>query len=159
MWKYLIISVMISLTACSGSKGSADKGVAGDAATETCATQSIAGQWFIENIVENDSSYVRPAEIETGVTAYIDFNDDGSFGIVTNCNHLGGEYSQTYDTISLTNVLATEMACDNMEVEDMLKKILPLVNTVDFINDSVARLNTDSDPSYIVLKKKRIQMK
>ncbi len=88
------------------------------------------------------------------MTAYIDFNEDNTFGVMTNCNHLGGQYVQSKDSIQLNNILTTEMACDNMELEDMLKKVLPMVNSIDCINDSIARLNTAKGDSYIVLKKK-----
>ncbi len=87
------------------------------------------------------------------MTSYIDFREDRTFGIVTNCNHIGGEYSQENDSIHLTNISTTEMACDNMELEEMLKKVLPSVNTIDCINDSITRLNTDKGESYIVLRK------
>lgn len=44
------------------------------------------------------------------------------------------------------------MACDNMMVEDLLKQVLPEVNSIDFENDSIVRLNTPSS-KYIVLRK------
>ncbi len=113
----------------------------------------IRGQWEIENVVENDLSYVRPAEVGEGFTAYIDFRDDETFGIMTNCNHIGGRYLLEGESISLTEIATTEMACDNMELEEMLKKILPVVNAVDCINDSITRLNTRHSESYIVLKR------
>lgn len=153
MWKYFLICAMVGVASCSGTKGNSDGAGADEGQSATIAAPDIQGQWLIENVVENDSSYVRPSEIESGVTAYIDFKEDDTFGIMTNCNHLGGQYSQSNDSIHLTNISATEMACDNMEVEDMLKKVLPSVNTVDCINDSITRLNTDKGESYIVLKK------
>lgn len=159
MWKYLIICLLAGTISCTGSKNSSTEssGAASDNTKEKSA--SIVGQWDIENIVENDSSYVRPAEIEQGITAYVYFREDSTFGIMTNCNHLGGEYVRKGDSIRLTDISATEMACDNMEIEDMLKKILPMVNTVDCINDSITRLNTTKDDSYIVLKKNNIAVK
>ncbi len=150
---------MFAVTACTGTKVTPDKtGTEKVEDTETSMT-SVKGQWMIENVVENDSSYVRPADIEPGMTAYIDFREDNTFGITTNCNHLGGNYTQSNDSLHLTDILTTEMACDNMEVEEMLKKILPMVNAIDCINDSVARLNTGKGDSYIVLKKTDIALK
>ncbi len=143
--------LLVGMTACKGTKEGSEK--------PSENTANIQGQWQIENVVENDSSYVRPSEIEQGITAYIDFRDDNTFGVMTNCNHLGGRYHQAADSICLTDLSATEMACDNMDLEEMLKKILPMVNTVDCINDSITRLNSDKGDSYIVLKKSPLPVK
>lgn len=165
MQKFVVASVgavaltgMVAMVLCTRAKGEADKAVAVQDEGEVL-TPSVVGQWMIENVVENDSCYVRPAEVGTGVTAYVDFRDDGSFGIVTNCNHLAGQYSQANDSVHLTDISTTELACDNMEVEELLKKVLPDVNEVDFINDSIARLNTSRGESYIVLKKRSKSLK
>lgn len=142
---------MAGMAACNGSKNTSEK------PAESPAT--IQGQWLIENVVENDSSYVRPSEIEQGITAYIDFREDNTFGVMTNCNHIGGQYHQASDSIRLTEISTTEMACDNMDLEEMLKKILPIVNTIDCINDSITRLNSSKGDSYIVLKKREMTVK
>ncbi len=151
MWKYLMICLVLGAASCTGSKESQKQ--AADSENKKEHVENIQGQWLIENVVENDSSYVRPSEIDPGLKSYIDFRDDNTFGIVTNCNHIGGNYSQNNDSIQLTEILTTEIACDNMELEDMLKKVLPEVNTIDCINDSITRLNTAIGESYIVLKK------
>ncbi len=153
MWRYLFLCLLGCLAACSGSKNTDGNSNVEERVDAESSLPNIQGQWMIENVVENDSSYVRPSEIETGLTSYIDFRDDNTFGIVTNCNHIGGNYTQTNDSIHLTELMSTEMACDNMDLEDMLKKVLPSVNTIDCINDSITRLNTDKGDSYIVLKK------
>ncbi len=159
MWKYLMICLLISITSCSGGNNNSDKSKVGNADDKEISAVNIQGQWDIENVVENDSSYIRPSEIEQGITAYIDFKEDETFGIMTNCNHIGGQYHQSTDSISLTEISTTELACDNMELEDMLKKVLPLVNTVDCINDSITRLNTYKSDTYIVLKKRDTTVK
>ncbi len=151
MWKDVVmIGSLAAAVACSGVRSDADSS---DKSSEAVDAPAIQGQWMIENVVENDSSYLRPSEIESGLTAYINFNEDKTFGVVTNCNHLGGAYTQSHDTIRMTDISTTEMACDNMEMEEMLKKILPTVNAVDCLNDSVMRLNTTKSDSYIVLKR------
>ncbi len=157
MWKYLMICLVLGVASCSGTKSSQEQAV--DSQNQKEQVENIQGQWMIENVVENDSSYVRPSEIDPGKTSYIDFREDRTFGIVTNCNHIGGEYSQENDSIHLTNISTTEMACDNMELEEMLKKVLPSVNTIDCINDSITRLNTDKGESYIVLRKSSLPVK
>ncbi len=146
-----MICLVLGAASCTARKDSQEQ--AADSENQKDQVENIQGQWMIENVVENDSTYVRPSEINQGMTSYIDFREDRTFGIVTNCNHIGGEYSQENDSIHLTNISTTEMACDNMELEEMLKKVLPSVNTIDCINDSITRLNTDKGESYIVLRK------
>ncbi len=159
MWKYLFFGGLIALSSC-GAKNAGDDGkLADDAAVKSVATVNIKGQWLIENVVENDSSYVRPTEIEGGVASYIDFKDDDTFGIMTNCNHIGGNYTVNGDSLSLSDISYTELACDNMEIEEKLKKVLPLVEVVDCINDSITRLNTSKGDAYIVLKKSSLSLK
>ncbi len=126
-------------------------------AADVVVAPDLQGQWSIVNIVENDSTYVRPDEIEPAASAYIDFKADSTFGIVTNCNHISGRFVQTGDSISFTDISFTELACDNMEIEDMMKKILPQVETVDCINDSITRLNCTVGESYIVLKRSSLK--
>ncbi len=151
MWRYLMICLVLGGVSCSGNKSAREMDA--DVDKEQVIAEDIQGQWLIENVVESDSSYVRPLEIVPGLTSYIDFRKDNTFGIVTNCNHIGGEYSQKKDSIQLTNISSTEMACDNMDLEEMLKKVLPAVNSIDCINDTITRLNTDKSDSYIVLRK------
>lgn len=152
-----MICLVLGAASCTGNKSN-DCNVA-DSEKRGVPVENIEGQWLIENVVENDSSYVRPSEIDPEMTSYIDFRDDNTFGIVTNCNHIGGNYTQANDSIHLTELMSTEMACDNMELEDMLKKVLPSVSTIDCINDSITRLNTDKGESYIVLKKSALPVK
>ncbi len=154
MWKFIIICLLVSMAACTGAQKNSDKTDSDKAVNEEISVNSIHGQWDIENVVENDSSYVRPSEIEPSITSYIDFREDNTFGVMTNCNHIGGQYRQTNDSLFLTDISTTEMACDNMELEEMLKKVLPLVNTIDCINDSITRLNSEKGETYIVLKKR-----
>lgn len=153
-----MIGLLVGLVSCSGAKNShnaAEDNADGQEVFEV----NIRGQWDIENVVENDSSYVRPSEIGEGTSAYIDFKEDNTFGVITNCNHLGGSYVLSNDSIRIQELFSTEMACDNMEVEEMLKKILPIVNSIDCINDSITRLNSDKGESYIVLKKRILTLK
>ncbi len=159
MWKYFIFCLTVGIASCTGAKNTSDTSGADEAVNTKAPIPNIQGQWAIENVVENDSSYVRPSEIESGITAYIDFREDNTFGVMTNCNHIGGQYHQTNDSIHLTDLSATEMACDNMELEEMLKKVLPMVNSIDCINDSITRLNSDKSDSYIVLHKSSLNVK
>ncbi|WP_288317733.1 META domain-containing protein [Xylanibacter caecicola] len=143
--------VAVIATGCSGNKkNSAD--VAGSTTLETVTDADIRGQWYIENIVFNDSDYVRPDETIHSVRQYISF-EDSTYFIQTNCNTISGTYTIKGDSITLGDGAMTEMACDDMSVEDALRRILPDISTIDVQNDSVVRLNGSTPAECILLRK------
>ncbi len=144
------VSVIIA-TGCSNNKqNSAD--VADSITLNSMTEADIRGQWYIENIVFNDSDYVRPDEAMPGVSQYIIF-EDSTYFIRTNCNTISGAYTVNGDSITLGDGAMTEMACDNMAVEDALRRILPDISSVDVQNDSVVRLNGATPAECILLRK------
>lgn len=148
----LAVSAMI-VTACSGNGG---KGA--DAVADTVADADIRGQWYIENIVFSDSDYVRPDEAVPGDRQYVVF-EDSTYMFRTNCNTLQGGYTVKGDSIAFGDGLMTEMACENMETEDALRRILPGIATVDVQNDSVIRLNGSNPAECILLVKAKLPVK
>lgn len=145
-----ILSGVIA-TGCSGNKkNSAD--VAESTTLKTMADADIRGHWYIENIVFNDSDYVRPDETMHSLRQYIIF-EDSTYFIQTNCNTISGPYTITGDSITFGDGAMTEMACDDMAVEDALRRILPDISTIDLQNDSVVRLNGATPAECILLRK------
>lgn len=143
--------VAIAATSCNGNKNvnnTADENLTQNVA----AYADIKGRWDLENIVFNDSDYVRPSDQVPGVSQYIEFTDSTYF-IQTNCNTFSGAYAIKGDSIMLGDGAMTEMACDNMATEDAIRRILPNIATVYVENDSIARLDSRNLSEYIVLKK------
>lgn len=149
MTAFFAVAMMAS---CTGNKGSVDNDSVevNDIAAE--AKVDLEGQWDIENIFFNDSDYVRPAEILPDIRQYVQFTDS-TYSIMTNCNSISGYYTFSGDSITLGDRMMTEMACDNMQVEDALRRILPDIATIDAENDSIVRLNCRNNSGYIILKK------
>lgn len=55
----------------------------------------------------------------------LSFNEpDNTFSLSTDCNMINGEFGITNDTIRFKNMLVTEMACDNMAVEQNMLRLL-----------------------------------
>lgn len=139
------------LTACN--RQAKDSAVADEAVdTPVAGCPAIEGEWLLEHVVVNDSMDARPSEINPGETLLVYFYPDSTFNFNTGCNLIGGRYHQLRDSLSLSDMMWTEMACDNMLTEKLLLEVLPRVNRVDWTNDSIVRLNTPS-ASYVVLKK------
>jgi heat shock protein HslJ len=149
--------LMATATACTGNKETKADKVDNAAQTEV-ANADIRGQWYIENIVFNDSDYVRPDETSSSMKQYIMF-EDSTYFIVTNCNSISGSYTVKGDSIKLGDGAMTEMACDDMRSEDALRRILPHISTIDVQNDSVMRLNGSAPAECILLRKAKTAIK
>lgn len=150
-----LLSVMVS--GCSGGKETKRNADGGETELKMASTD-ILGQWYIENIVFNDSDYVRPDEAVPGANQYVVF-DDSTYFIMTNCNSIAGSYTVKGDSIALGDGAMTEMACENMDTEDALRRILPRISTIDVQNDSVVRLNGSAPAECILLRKAKTVIK
>ena len=146
---FLAVALMAS---CAGNKGSVDNDSASVNDIDSKAPVELNGQWNIENIFFNDSDYVRPTEILPDFRQYVQFTDSTYF-IMTNCNSISGYYTLSGDSITLGDGMMTEMACDDMQTEDALRRILPDIATIDVENDSIVRLNSRNNTGYLILKK------
>lgn len=151
-----ILSVIIA-TGCAGDKDNKTAVIA-DGTQTTAAAADIRGQWDIENIVFSDSDYVRPDEAVPGSRQYITF-EDSTYFVMTNCNSMSGSYTVKGDSIIFGDGAMTEMACDNMDTEDALRRILPHISTIEIQNDSVIRLNGTTPAECILLRKIKTEIK
>lgn len=146
--------LMATATGCSGNK----EAKSDNKAQTEVADADIRGQWYIENIVFNDSDYVRPDETSSSMKQYIVF-EDSTYFIMTNCNSFNGSYTVKGDSIKLSDGAMTEMACDDMRTEDALRRSLPHISTIELQNDSVVRLSGMAPAEYILLRKAKTDIK
>lgn len=142
---------VLALASCTSKSGAGtDAPENGLADSVAVAAPTLDGQWNLEEIALGDSTRIRPSD---GLPEqYITFTDN-SYSIQTNCNTLAGEYSLVGDSISFGDGLMTEMACENMNVEDALRQLLPVITTVTVENDSTIRLSGATPTDYIVIRK------
>jgi len=152
-----VILFLIMTTGCSGNKETKSDRAGEEIQTEV-ANADIRGQWYIEDIVFSDSDYVRPDETSSSMKQYIVF-EDSTYFIMTNCNTFNGSYTVKGDSIKLGDGIMTEMACDDMQTEDALRRILPHISTIDVQNDSVVRLNGLAPAECILLRKAKTEIK
>lgn len=149
--------LMAAATGCFGNKEAKSDQSNNKAQTEV-ANADIRGQWYIENIVFNDSDYVRPDEKSSSMKQYIVFEDSAYF-IMTNCNSFNGSYTVKGDSIKLSDGAVTEMACDDMKTEDALRRILPHISRIDVHYNSGVRLIGSAPSEYILLRKAKTEIK
>lgn len=68
----------------------------------------------------------------------LSFNElDSTFSLSTDCNMINGEFGITNDTIRFKNMLVTEMACDNMVVEQNMLRLLNDTTAYAVCNDDI----------------------
>lgn len=152
--KFMLMAlVTMAAVSCSGNKS--ENTVANGAHPQDVAVcVDVKGKWYLEDIVFSDSEYVRvrPDVRLSSLHQYIVFEDNTYF-IQTNCNTISGTYAVKGDSIIFGDGMMTEKACDNMAVEDALRRILPNIVTIYIQNDSIARLDSSNPSEYIVLRK------
>lgn len=149
----LIVSV---ITSCTGNKKPV-RITAEDVYTRV-ADVDINGQWYIESIVFDDSTIIRPYENDASVHSYFEFTDS-TYDIMTNCNVFHGTMTINGDSIKLGDGMMTEIACEDMTTEEALCKILPQIVTIDVRDDSTIRLNSITPSEYIFLRKAMMEIK
>ena len=152
---FIFLSIVLLALSCCGNKHQSQEEVREDEATKvTIDSVNLLGQWYIENIFFSDSAYVRPSEEVPGSRMYVLFEADCCYSVMTNCNHGAGHYKRSGNTITFDDAVSTELACDNMKTEEAMRKILPLLRTVEVENDSVMRINSVTESYLILLKAK-----
>ena len=148
---------MAMAAGCSGNKEAKSDKLDNQAIIEV-ANADIRGQWYIENIVFSDSDYVRPDETSSSMKPYIVF-EDSTYFIMTNCNSISGSYTVKGDSIRLSDGAMTEMACDDMQTEDALRRILPHIFSIDVQYNSGMRLIGSAPVECIILRKAKTEIK
>lgn len=122
--------------------------------TEKATPANLVGQWNLKVVALTDSATISPADIDPEATQSVTFGADSTVSISTNCNVVGGSYVASGDSLTFGDMFATRMYCPDMRVEEMLGKILPMIRTYNFENDSTLRLNSDLPAVYLLLTRK-----
>ena len=99
-----------------------------DLESETTAasiTTFINQRWTITSI---DDKPINAKGIKKDYYAF--FAKDRKFQAYAGCNQIGGDYSVKGDQIKIKNILSTEMACAEMEMEKLLLKALAKADNI-----------------------------
>lgn len=157
--KIKIMTVALTATMALAACTNTSDNKAGQAVDETPAwghlTAELTGTWAIDSIVVNDSLTIRPVVAE-GVEVPGFMLTDSTYSVNTGCNSINGAVAMKADSIAFEAGLITEMACDDMQVEDAVRAILPTIATYSSPSDSVMILKpsaTESTPTGIYLSR------
>lgn len=111
---YIMPLLAIALGACTAANKSAET-----AENTVLDTTALQGEWRLDSYRVDSVS----TNFDAGSTYKLSFNEpDSIFSLSTDCNMINGGFVIANDTLRFENMLVTEMACDNMVVEqDMLR--------------------------------------
>lgn len=142
-------ALAVLMASCAGGRGAVSSNGTSAGAKQTPAYSDVSGRWIITDIALSDKEHISPSTEQT-----ITF-EGGRYMIRTNCNSISGEYTVKGDSISLSDGAMTMMACEDMAVEDALRRLLPEVATVYVAGDSAIRLDSRRHNEYISLRRAR----
>ena len=109
------------------------------------SAEDLAGKWKITEVDMTDLS----ADSTMRYTMTFD-TADNSFGCTTDCNTISGSFKSGYIDIAFESIGATEMACDSMNIEQKLLKVLPQVKSFGQLTEGVGFYNADNDLVLII---------
>ena len=155
-----IFAAALLLASCGGNKASgSDAQQASEAAapegsaSATVSPEYVVGQWVIEEIGMEGSKNIHPDQSNPAQAQMMVFYPDNMVGISTNCNSLGGEYALDGADIRFSSMARTEMACDDMTVEEALAKLMPALVHIDVLSDTTMLLNAEAAGNFLLLRK------
>lgn len=140
--------ISCGLVSCTQRSTSTSHSPHGD--TTSVSPHNLHGVWHIRayNDLRKSSSNLikvvnKPYKIE--------LLPDSTFFCVTDCNSLSGKYAAKGDSLTFAGMAYTEMACDDMVIENNLKSILPQIRAYHLSNDTLLSLKNDSDHLLLLL--------
>jgi len=81
--------------------------------------KELQGKWNVTTMRRQ-----QKAELENLSNVSIEFKADLSFSGKAPCNSIGGIYTLKGTSIKFSNIIATKMACDNLEQESAFLRLL-----------------------------------
>lgn len=113
----IIAMASVAICACTATNKSAESGE-----NTTSGTAAVLqGGWCLDSYrIDCEST-----QFDATSNYKLSFNEpDNTFSLSTDCNMINGEFGITTDTIRFKNMLVTEMACDNMIIEQNMLRLL-----------------------------------
>lgn len=113
---YIMTLASIALGACTSTNKSADNGE-----KHMPASTGLQGEWRLDSYrIDCEST-----QFDATSNYKLSFNEsDNTFSLSTDCNIINGEFGTSNDTIRFKSTFITEMACDNMIVEQNMLRML-----------------------------------
>ena len=107
------------------------------------AVGSIYGRWQLEKYHPAETSSMKLIQVKSDKIYRLQFLETGIFSCTTDCNTLSGNFVADDSLLSFQNIAWTEMACEDMSVENEMKALLPRVQRYTVTSDSLFLQNDE----------------
>lgn len=105
--------------------------------------ESIYDRWQLEEYHPAETSSMKLIHVKSDKKYRLQFLDSGSFSCTTDCNTLSGNFVADDSLLSFQNIAWTEMACEDMSIENEMKALLPRVQRYTVTSDSLFLKNDE----------------
>ena len=151
----LISTALLMLCACSNKKA-ADNAAEEETAGIQLDAIGLQGDWRLAEYRVDCASTEFPGDAKYKLS----FDEpDNTFSLSTDCNTINGEFGVENDTICFKNMLVTEMACDNMSVEQDMLRLLNDTSTYATYTTDTLRLEAPQIGSAIFIRPAKVSDK
>lgn len=107
------------------------------------AVGSIYGRWQLEKYHPAETSSMKLIPVKSDKKYRLQFLETGIFSCTTDCNTISGNFVADNSLMSFQNMAWTEMACDDMSIENEMKALLPKVQRYTVTPDSLFLQNDE----------------
>lgn len=105
----------------------------------------LSGKWrIVEYKCIATSTPFALSTVADGSDYSLEFDNQGNVFCNTGCNLVSGHYILKGDKLIFPEITSTEMACEDMLMEESMKHILPAIKTFEIKNDTILFLK-DAD--------------
>ena len=114
----------------------------------------LYGKWRImEYKCIATSAPIGLSQVPDNYDYSLEFDNQGNVICNTGCNLVSGKYIVKDDNLTFPEITSTEMACDDMLVEESVKHILPVIKTFGIKNDTILFLKYSNGHTLMELTK------
>jgi len=100
-------------------------------------TGNIYGRWQLEKYHPAEFSSILLVTVKSDKHYRLQLLDTGTFSCATDCNSISGNFVADDSLLIFQDLAWTELACDEMTIENELKVLLPTVKKYTATSDSL----------------------
>lgn len=119
----------------------------------------LSGKWrIVEYKCIATSAPIGLSQVPDNFDYSLEFDNQGNVICNTGCNLVSGQYTVKGDELTFLEITSTEMACEDMLVEESVKHILPVIKTFEIKNDTILFLKNADGHTLMELTKIKDQV-
>jgi Heat shock protein len=119
----------------------------------------LSGKWrIVEYKCIATSAPIGLSQVPDNFDYSLEFDNQGNVICNTGCNLVSGQYTVKGDELTFPEITSTEMACEDMLVEESVKHILPVIKTFEIKNDTILFLKNADGHTLMELTKIKDQV-